>query len=104
MLCYIPRLGWIASVILLSSGDYKSHPYIRFHAFQGLFLSAVDLVVQFVFLPYPVFPFGGFGRLTFAKLLQLAVFAAQVVGIIKTVQGERYRLPLLGELADKSMV
>jgi uncharacterized membrane protein len=101
MLCYIPHLGWIASVIFLVSEPYKQDRYVRFHAFQGLFLQAAAMVLRFIFpVPIPVFPFG---RWSIRGILNLLILVAQVVGIIKTVQRQAYRLPVAGDLAEKSM-
>lgn len=102
MLCYIPQLGWIASVLFLASEQYKHERYVRFHAFQGLFLQAAALLFSVVFAasPFVYFPFRHLGYRT---LLQLLVVIAQVVGIIKTVQMHDYRLPVVGDLAEKSM-
>jgi uncharacterized membrane protein len=103
MLCYIPELGWIASVLFLASESHKHDRYVRFHAFQGLFLQAAALVLRFVFTvggPFHVFPFRHMG---IRAVLQILVVVAQVVGIIKTVQYRPYRLPVVGDLAEKSM-
>ena len=103
LLCYIPGLGWIASVIFLSADPYRRNRYVRFHAMQGLFLSAIYLLTQWVFVPLhgPFFPFHWLG---FRGILKLAVLIAQIIGIVKTARNEDYRLPLLSELAEKSMV
>lgn len=102
MLCYIPGMGWIASIIWLTLDAYKHDRYVRFHAFQGLFLAVLWLLVSKIFVPFPsgvtIFPFIGF-----RWLWKLAVITAQVVGIIKTVQNHDYRLPVLSDLAEKSM-
>ena len=101
MLCYVPELGWIASVIFLASESYRHDRYVRFHAFQGLFLQAASLVLRFIFpVPIPVFPFH---RVGLRGILHLLVVIAQVVGIIKTVQRHDYRVPIASDLAEKSM-
>ena len=104
MLCYLPGLGWIAAVIFLTLDAYRRQRYVRFHAFQGLYLAVLWLLVQVFFFPFPTghwhpfpFPWGLRG------LIKLFVIIAQVVGIIKTLQNRDYRLPVLGELAEKSL-
>ena len=103
MLCYIPGMGWVAAVIFLTIYSYHLNRYVRFHAFQGLFLAVVYLLASKLFFPFSmgdvqIFPFIGF-----RKLCLLLVIVAQVVGMIKTLQHQEYRLPVLGELVDKSM-
>src|SRR4051812_7496584 len=46
ILCYIPTIGWIASVIVLASRKFKTDHNVRFHAFQGLYLFAVWLLLE----------------------------------------------------------
>jgi len=38
ILCYIPFVGWIASIIVLASDRFRDNRLLRFHAFQGLYL------------------------------------------------------------------
>ncbi len=106
MLCYIPGMGWIAAVIFLTVSAYRGNRYVRFHAFQGLFLAVVWLLAEKLFFPpldvrnvhIFIFPFFGLRRLWL-----LAVIAAQVVGIIRTLHAQEYRLPVLADLAEKSL-
>ena len=103
MLCYLPGLGWIAAVIFLTLDPYRMDRYVRFHAFQGLYLTVVWVLARVFFFPFAVgasiFPFLGGVR----RLVQLAVIVAQVLGIVKTLRKQQYRVPVLGELAEKSL-
>lgn len=104
MLCYLPGMGWIAAVIFLTLDSYRTNRYVRFHAFQGLYLTALWLLARVFFFPFPspveIFPFSILG---FRKVLQLAVIVGQILGMVKTVQNQEYRLPVLGELAEKAL-
>ena len=103
LLCYIPQIGWVASVLFMSIEPYSRNRYVRFHALQGLFLFVLYLLAQtvFGFIPVSVVPFKFF---SFRRILELAVVVAQVLGIVRCARGEDYRLPILSELAEKSMV
>lgn len=102
ILCYIPIIGWVAAVIVLASTRFRENRIVRFHAFQGLCLFVVWLIVHWVLSPEPIFHPHGFGPAqAFPGLLQLGVFAAWVWMIIKTSQDQVYRLPILGDLADR---
>ena len=78
---------------------------VRFHAFQGLYLFVAWLIVDWVLSPMLSFP--GYWGPGFYKvipaLMKVAVFGAWVFMIIKTAQDEMYKLPILGELAEKSV-
>lgn len=104
MLCYIPVLGWIPSIVVLASPRFRSERTVRFHAFQGLYLFVVWLLLDWVFVPFTNAIPGGrapFGAV--AGLLHLAVFAAWIWMIVKTAQEQVFHLPIVGELAERSL-
>jgi uncharacterized membrane protein len=105
LLCYIPIIGWVVSIVVLASVRFRENPKVRFHAFQGLYLFVAWLIVDWVLSPLLSFPHGWgppFYRIVPA-LMKVAVFGAWVFMIIKTAQDELYKLPILGELAEKSV-
>jgi len=51
ILCYIPGIGWIASVIVLAADKFRNNHIVRFHAFQGLYLFVAWLIVEWVISP-----------------------------------------------------
>jgi uncharacterized membrane protein len=97
--CYIPGLGWIASIIVLASQRFRQDRNVRFHAFQGLYLFVAWLlnswVVRPMFLMVPHAPFHG--------LIELALLIMSIFMIVKTAHDETYALPLFGELAKRSV-
>jgi uncharacterized membrane protein len=106
LLCYIPLVGWIASIVVLASERFRRESQVRFHAFQGLYLFVAWLLVEWVVSPafylsgdHFGYPFGRF--LTGA--LHLLIFAAWIIMLIKISHNEDYRLPIVGELADRSV-
>ena len=104
MLCYIPVLGWIAAVVLLASDRYRHQREVRFHAFQGLYLFVAWLIVGYAIGPmFTVLAFGSGGWRVAAIALKLGVFAAWIFMIVKTSQSQLYKLPILGELAERSV-
>jgi uncharacterized membrane protein len=105
LLCYIPIVGWVVSIVVLASVRFREDAKVRFHAFQGLYLFVAWLIVDWVLSPILSFPHGWgppFYRIVPA-LMKVAVFGAWVFMIIKTAQDEMYKLPILGELAEKSV-
>jgi len=100
VLCYIPMVGWIASIVVLAAEKYRDSKLARFHAFQGLYLFVLWLFVDWVFGPItfyarPIRWMGGF--------MKVAVFGAWIFMLVKTSQNQLYRLPVLGELAERSV-
>lgn len=105
LLCYIPMVGWIAAIVVLASERFRRDAQVRFHAFQGLYLFVGWLMVEWVISP-ALYVSGGFGypfhRLA-AHGLQLLIFAAWVFMIIKVSHNQDYKLPIVGELAARSV-
>jgi len=105
LLCYIPWVGWVAGIIVLASDRFRPEPRVRFHAFQGLYLFAAWMMVQWVVSPALSFP-AGFGMPFYrnaSHILQLLIVGAWIFMLVKVSHGDDYRLPILGELADRSV-
>jgi uncharacterized membrane protein len=104
LLCYIPILGWIVSIVVLASARFRADGRVRFHAFQGLYLFVAWLLVDWVVGPAFGYAFVGppFHRV-FPGLLKAVIFGAWIFMIVKTSQDETYKLPILGDLAEKSV-
>jgi uncharacterized membrane protein len=102
LLCYIPILGWIVSIVVLASARFRADGRVRFHAFQGLYLFVAWLLVDWVLAPMFALAGPPFHQI-FPGLMQAVIFGAWIFMIIKTSQDEMYKLPILGELAEKSV-
>src|SRR3954447_20939836 len=105
MLCYIPVVGWIPAIFVLAAQRFQKDRTVRFHAFQGLYLFVIWLIVDWVVSPIVSFgPGSGFHEAKLIRsLLHMAVLAAWIFMIIKTSHEEMYHLPIVGELADRSV-
>jgi uncharacterized membrane protein len=100
ILCYIPVVGWIAAIVVLAAEKFRTNRAVRFHAFQGLYLFVLWLIVCEVI--GPMFrPLGDYLRVD--KVLDAGVLFLWIFMIIKTSQGQTYSLPVIGELADRSL-
>jgi uncharacterized membrane protein len=104
LLCYIPILGWIVSIVVLASARFRTDPRVRFHAFQGLYLFVAWLLVDWVLSPMFGFAFWGppFHQV-FPGLMKAVIFGTWIFMIVKTSHDEMYKLPILGDLAEKSV-
>ncbi len=100
LLCYVPLLGWVMSIVVLASQRFRNERIVRFHAFQGLYLFVVWLFADWVFGPLtgysPVMKFTG-------GTLKLAVLGLWIFMMIRVRAGEDVRLPVLGDLAERSI-
>ncbi|MBK7930815.1 MAG: hypothetical protein IPJ98_26050 [Bryobacterales bacterium] len=100
-LCYMPGLGWLASVFVLAADRFTRDRTARFHAFQGLYLFVAWLVIDWGL--GPAFQFGRSSRLDVEGLVKLALFGVGIFMMIKTWHGQIFRLPIFSELADRSL-
>jgi len=82
---------WILSVIILLVK--KDSDYVTFHARQGCLLFAASIVL--VVLSY--FPFVGY----LFGIAQLVIVVAVIVGFIQAYGGKKYKMPLIGDYAEK---
>lgn len=104
MLCYIPVLGWIPCIVVLATPRFRLERTVRFHAFQGLYLFVVWLLVDWVIMPFShTLPGGRNPMRAMAGMLHVVVFGAWIWMIIKTAQEQMFRLPIVGELAERSL-
>ena len=110
LLCYIPWMGWIAAALVIASPRFKRDTAeareVRFHAFQGLYLFVAWLIVDWVLAPMMTFNWEGMGRVfprPVGGLLHVAIVATWIMMIVKVNRGEHYRLPLIGDLAERAV-
>ena len=106
LLCYIPMVGWLAAIVVLASDRFRRETQVRFHAFQGLYLFVAWLMVEWVISPALYFSDWGSGfalHRLFSRALQLLIFGAWVFMLIKVSHDENYKLPIIGELAERSV-
>lgn len=85
----------IPAIIFLAIDPYKNSSYVRFHAWQCIFLCIAAVALDLVLTIIPVvgwilLPFVGLG------ILIVAIFA-----IIKALNGIRWEIPLIGKYAAK---
>jgi len=106
LLTYLPVCGisLIYSIIVLVTE--KENRLMRFHAFQSLLLlgvlvvgcvgiTIISIVLAFVSSTLSML----FGLLMW--LVLLGVIGAMVFMCIKAYQGEKFKLPVVGDMADK---
>ncbi len=106
MLCYMPicAIGLIYSIIVLATE--KTNKFVRFHAFQSLLLLAAYVVgiiaVSLVggILSQISGVLGGLFSLV-SFVLIIAFIGLAIFGCIKAYQGADFKLPVIGDLADK---
>ena len=88
-----------AATLLLLPG-FRSHRFIRFHAWQSVLIWAVFLILTILALFFSNIA-AAILFLLFGILASLAMLFLWIVLSIKAWQGERFELPLFGTLAGR---
>lgn len=83
---------WILSIIILLVK--KDSDYVRFHARQGVVLFGASVILSIIGIPL-VF------LLPIIWLLNLVILVAVIVGFVQALGGKRYKMPVVGDLAEK---
>jgi len=100
ILCYVPVVGWIASIIVLATDRFRHERQVRFHAFQGLYLFVAWLIVDWVVRPMFADMSGPVVRVD--RILRAVLMLTWIFMLVKASHNEEYSLPIIGELAQKS--
>lgn len=90
----------VPAAVLLFLPAFRSHRFVRFHAWQSLMLWAVFFVLTMVALFLSNIAAAVF-FLLFGILVSLAMVFLWIVLSIKAWQGERFELPWFGALAER---
>ena len=96
-LCYLPTIGWIASLYVLATDRFRNDLMARFHAFQGLYLFVAWLLLDWVIGPLTN------GRWGLTGVMKGLLAITGIVMLVKTLHNQDERLPIVGDLADRSV-
>ena len=96
----------IPAMVFLFVEPYSKNRFVRFHSLQCLGLSLVTLIVGALLrvVGFILFFVPGLGHLLIwllSMVVTLAFFAVWVVLVVKALQGETFKLPVLGDFAEQ---
>jgi len=98
MLAYVTI---IPAIIFLVMEPYNKKRFIRFHAFQSIFF-AVGWTVLWIALSFlAAIPVLGWATLLIWPLLGLGGLIIWVILLMKANQGQMFKLPIIGDMAEK---
>ena len=86
-------LSYIPFLCLIPLLQMRDNDQARFHSRQGLLLFLIELLAALFLVP-------GISALVW-KLVLILALGASVAGIIFGIQGKKYKLPLIGEIAQR---
>jgi uncharacterized membrane protein len=106
LLAALAYVTFIPALVFVLVEPFKRNRFIRFHSFQSIFLAVATIVaavaMRILYSVLALVPLLGF---LLAWLLSAVVSVGLVVLwlvlLVKALQGETFRLPWIGDLAEK---
>ena len=98
MLAYVTI---IHAIIFLVVAPYNRNRFIRFHSFQCIFFCLALIALHLGLGVLSVIPFLAVITFPIHMLIKLAAFILWIVLLLKANQGQMYKLPFIGDLAEK---
>lgn len=98
MLAYVT---FIPAIIFLVTEPYNKSRFIRFHSFQSIFLFVAVVVIQIALSVLTIVPFLIFVTAPLHLLVALGALIVWIIVLLKANQGQMYKLPIIGDLAEK---
>jgi uncharacterized membrane protein len=85
----------IPAIIFLIVEPFNKNSYVKFHAWQSIFLGIAAVAIDVVLTVIPIIGW------ILLPLVGLAFLAIWIIVLLKASKGERYKLPFIGNLAEK---
>ena len=103
----IAYITFIPAIIFLAIPPYNTSPFVRFHAWQSIFLSIAAFVVGVAFAIFAgvavaFLPWGLYSLVHLVGLLiDLLWFILWLVCVLKAINGGKFSIPVIGPLAEQ---
>jgi uncharacterized membrane protein len=88
---------WITAIVFLVLEPYSKDKFVRFHSLQSLFLGLASIAGHIVLT---LIPFVGWALM---PLWSLFILVLAVVGAVKAYQNQTWRIPVIGDFAEKQV-
>lgn len=91
-------IGYLGPLFLIPLLAARENKFAQFHAKQGMLLFIVGIVVGILSVVFMFIPCLGWA---IALILCLGWLAVVVMGVVKALQGEYWKMPVLGDWAQQ---
>ena len=99
--CGLAYITFIPAIIFLSTAPYNQSANVRFHSWQSIFLTIAYIVVRVGFIFVFMVPFIGWMLFPVRLLIGLGFFILWLIVMIKAFNGQRFKIPVVGDFAEK---
>ena len=93
LLCYV--LGWVSGLVFILIE--KENKFVRFHAMQSIIVFGALTVARIILAWIPIIGW------ILGIIIGIGAFVLWIILMIKAYQGEKYKLPWAGNLAEKQV-
>jgi uncharacterized membrane protein len=90
----------IPAIIFLVLPPYNKSSYVRFHAWQSIFLTVAWIALFVVLAICARIPLFGLIMFPIMLVLDLGMFILWIIVVLKAVNGQRFKIPIIGALAE----
>jgi uncharacterized membrane protein len=98
MLAYIT---FIPAIVFLATAPYNQSRFVRFHSYQSIFFCVAVIAIKVLlsiltFVPFLILITG-----PLFLLVSLGALILWIIVLLKANQGQMFKIPLIGDLAEK---
>jgi uncharacterized membrane protein len=90
----------IPAILFLVMPPYNKSSYVRFHAWQCIFLTVAWIALFIVLAIFGRIPVFGLIMFPIMLVIDLGMFILWLVVVLKALNGQRFKLPIIGALAE----
>jgi uncharacterized membrane protein len=91
----------IPAIVFLVMDPYNKNRFIRFHSFQNIFFAVAWCVIWIALSIILHIPFLGWATILVWPIIWLGGFILWIVLVLKAYQGQMFKLPVVGDMAEK---
>ena len=98
----IAYITFVPALVFLFMPPYSTRPFVRFHAWQSIFLNVAAFLVNIILSMLAVMTLfmGPSLFYTIIRVIWVIWTLLWIVCVLQAVNGKRFRLPLIGNIAE----
>ena len=91
----------IPAIVFLVIEPFNRKRFVRFHSFQSIFFFVAWMAIDICLAIISHIPFLGWATLFLWPLVSLVLFVILLVMALKAYQGQMFKLPVIGDIAEQ---
>jgi uncharacterized membrane protein len=93
-------ITFIPAILFLVMPPYNKSSYVRFHAWQSIFLNVLGVAVFIIFAVLGRIPLLNLIVIPGMLVVYLGLFILWLIVVLKALNGQRFHIPIIGPLAE----